>query len=56
MQRSIKIIVKNKLYEWVINAHSFEHGILLAENLHNRLGLIGRTYIYSECGKSTWIM
>jgi len=55
MQMNIKITIQHKNHEWVLEAHSFEHGITLAENLHNRLGLIGRTYILSSCGKQTWI-
>jgi hypothetical protein len=55
MQMNIKIRIIHKNYEWVKIAHSFEEGIILAENLQKNLGLIGRTYILSSCGKQTWI-
>jgi hypothetical protein len=55
MQHNIKITIQHKNYEWVKEAHSFEHGITIAQNLQERLGLIGRTYITSSCGKQTWI-
>jgi len=42
-------------YEWVVEAHSFEHGVTIATNMQERMGLIGRTYILSECGKQGWI-
>ncbi len=51
----IQITITHKQYKWIENAMSFEHGITLATNLHERLGLIGRTYITSSCGKQTWI-
>lgn len=53
--KTIKVTIQHKDYEWIVNAHSFEHGITLAENLQEKLGLIGRTYIISSCGKQTWI-
>jgi hypothetical protein len=55
MKQNIKITIRHKSYEWVKNAHSFEHGITIAENLHKKFGLIGKTYIMSSCGKQTWI-
>lgn len=55
MQKNIKITVKHKNFEWVLDAHSFEHGLALAENLQKKFGLIGRTYIISSCGKQSWI-
>lgn len=51
----MRITISHKNYEWVIEAHSFEHGVTIAENMQNRMGLIGRCYINSECGKQTWI-
>jgi hypothetical protein len=53
--KTIKITIQHKDYEWVLDAHSFEHGITLAENLQEKFGLIGRTYIISSFGKQTWI-
>ena len=55
MQHNIKITIQHKNYEWVKEAHSFEYGITIAQNLQEKLGLIGRTYIASSCGKQTWI-
>jgi len=55
MQHSIKITIQHKKYEWVKEATSFEHGITIAQNLQEKFGLIGRTYIASSCGKQTWI-
>jgi hypothetical protein len=51
----MKIVIQHKNHEWVKLAYTFEHGIKIAESLQNRLGLIGRTYIISECGKTAWI-
>jgi hypothetical protein len=51
----MKLLIKHKNYEWVIDAHSFELGVIHAHQLQERIGLIGRTYIESESGKSTWI-
>lgn len=51
----IKITIKNGSFEWIKDATSFENGINIAQDLHNRLGLIGRTYISSSCGAQTWI-
>lgn len=50
----MKVTINHKNYEWVINAHSFQDGVLKAIELHNRFGLIGRTYISAD-GKQTWI-
>lgn len=55
MQQNIKITIKHKEFEWVKDCHSFEHGINIAQDLQEKLGLIGRTYISSSCGKQTWI-
>lgn len=55
MQQTIKITIQHKNFEWVKEAHSFEHGITIAENLHEKIGLIGRTYILSSCGRQSWI-
>ena len=55
MKYMLKITIQHKNYEWVKDAHSFEEGVLIAENLQHKLGLIGRTYIISSCGKQTWI-
>ena len=55
MLHSIKITIQHKNFEWVKCAHSFEHGIIIAQNLQEKFGLIGRTYIFSSCGKKTWI-
>jgi hypothetical protein len=51
----VKITIKHKNFEWVKEALSFEHGVKLAEDLQEKLGLIGRTYVSSSCGKETWI-
>jgi len=51
----LTITIDHYNYQWILKAYSFEHGVTLAENLHNKLGLIGRTYITSSCGKQTWI-
>ena len=50
-----KVTVKHKNYEWEIEAHSFFYGVKLAENMHEKMGLIGRTYITGSCGSQTWI-
>ncbi len=55
MKFMLKITIQHKNYEWVKDAHSFEEGVLIAENLQHKLGLIGRTYVISSCGKQTWI-
>lgn len=55
MYKPIKITIKHKNFEWVKDAHSFEHGITIATNIQEQFGLIGRTYITSSCGKETWI-
>jgi len=55
MKTTIKIIIQHKNFEWVKEAHSFEHGIIIAENLQKKFGLIGKTYITSSCGKQIWI-
>jgi hypothetical protein len=51
----LKITIQHKNIEWVKEAHSFEHAIVIAQNLQNSFGLIGRTYITSSCGKQSWI-
>jgi hypothetical protein len=51
----VTIKVTHKNYSWTLNALSFEHGVKLAEQLHERLGLIGRTYIECSNGNITWI-
>jgi hypothetical protein len=53
--KKVQILIEHQNYTWQIEALSFEHGINLAKSLHERLGLIGRTYISSSCGKQTWI-
>lgn len=55
MNTTIKITIQHKDYIWIKDAMSFEHGVTIAENLQKTLGLIGRTYISSSCGKQTWI-
>lgn len=55
MQHSINITIQHGKFEWVKTAHSFEHGITIAQNLQEKFGLIGKTYIISSCGKQTWI-
>lgn len=52
----MKVIIKHKNYEWVIEAHSFQLGILQASQMQDRMGLIGRTYIESEDGNKTYIL
>lgn len=51
----VKITINHKNYQWTEQCLSFEHGIAIAQNLHEKMGLIGRTYILSSCGKQTWI-
>lgn len=51
----LKITINHKNYQWIEECLSFEHGITIAQNLHEKMGLIGRTYILSSCGKQTWI-
>jgi hypothetical protein len=51
----VRINIKHKNFVWVKEALSFEHGVKLAEDLQEKLGLIGRTYVSSSCGKETWI-
>lgn len=51
----VKITINHKNYQWIEQCLSFEHGITIAQNLHEKMGLIGRTYILSSCGKQTWI-
>ena len=55
MNFMLKITIQHKNFEWVKNAHSFEEGLIIAENIQLKFGLIGRTYIISSCGKQTWI-
>ena len=55
MNYTFKITIRHKSFEWVKEAHSFEHGVVIAENLQAKFGLIGRTYIFSSCGRQTWI-
>ena len=55
MQQNIKITIIHKVYEWVVEAQSFEHGVTIAQNMQEKMGLIGRTYVLSQCGKQTWI-
>jgi hypothetical protein len=55
MKEQIIITIQHKNFEWVKPVYSFQQGIILAQNLHEKFGLIGRTYIISSCGKQAWI-
>jgi len=51
----LKVTIQHKQFSWQYDVPSFEYGIILANNLQEKFGLIGRTYILSSCGKQTWI-
>ena len=52
----MKVTIKNGSFEWIKDCMSFEHGVTIAKELHERLGLIGRTYVYGSDGQTTWII
>ena len=56
MKHSIKITIQYQNYEWIKEVQSFEHGLVLARNLYEKFGLIGRAYITSSCGKQCSII
>ena len=39
MQHNIKITIQHKNYEWGKGSSPFEHGITIAQNLQEKLGL-----------------
>ena len=51
----LKVTIQHKQFIWQYDCPSFEYGIILANNLQIKFGLIGGTYVLSSCGKQTWI-
>jgi hypothetical protein len=49
-----QVLIENGKFAWVKWCMNFDHGIKVAKELHERLGLIGRTYV-SVNGQTTWI-
>jgi hypothetical protein len=50
----MKVTINHKNWQWIKDCTSFDDGIRIAKELHERLGLIGRTYV-SVNGQTTWI-
>ena len=51
----VKVTMSWQKAEWDYEAHSFEAGLVKCNATYEKLGLIGRAYIISSCGKMTWI-
>lgn len=47
----VTIIMEYQIYKFEFEAMSFEHAMTIAKEKHDRMGLIGRAYVYSSCGK-----